>query len=315
MAYNISETSGNFSGSGTSGLDVWTFDAELSDGAVSGNFDQDNNLDGIGDSEANSYSFSAITNPGFGSLVTNTSTGTFTFTIDVAAVVASGSDQTIEFTVTGRNGGNQDSDRVVINIAICVQRGTMIETETGAVAVETLDIGDRVKTLDSGYQPVRWIGSRRLGASDLNREPELRPVRIAAGALGENRPARDLVVSPQHRVLVTGWLAELHFGASEVLVPAKSLVNETNIRIALDLDDVEYFHVLFDRHEIMLTNGAPTESFFPGEYVLGDLNPDTRDELSRLFPGLADDPGRFGHAARESVKPTEGVVLRTATVH
>lgn len=225
-------------------------------------------------------------------------------------MIASGSDQTIEFTVTGYYRGFGDNDRAVINIAICVQRGTLIETALGPVAVEDLETGTRVKTLDSGPQPVRWIGARRLRPVDFLRAPELRPIRIGAGALGPGCPAQDLLVSPQHRVLVSGWKAELYFGQLEILVPAKALVNDHDIRIAHDVEDVEYFHVLFDRHEIMLTNGAPTESFFPGAYVLGDLDRGIQEELHAIFPHLEDDFANFGPPARVSVRPRDAAVLQ-----
>ncbi|MBM1813813.1 Hint domain-containing protein [Pseudosulfitobacter pseudonitzschiae] len=310
MAYNISETSGNSTGGASTGYDKWTFNVAFSDATVRGDFNEDVNQDGISDGEASSYQFSALSTNKYGTLSFNTRTGQFTFTINQAAVIASGSSQTVEFTVTGFRGLNSDADRVVINIAICVLRGTRIDTAGGRVAVEDLKVGDQVRTLDSGCQPIRWLGSRRLTRRDLDRAPDLRPIRLAAGALGPRCPDEALVVSPQHRVLVTGWKAELHFGQPEVLVPAKSLVNDLDITIAHDLDDVEYFHVLFDHHEIMVTNGAPTESFFPGDYVMDAFDQPVRDELAALFPALFTDPAGFGPAARSSVKVAEAAVLR-----
>ncbi len=315
MAYNnvpnISEVSGNFAQEGGTSFDRWVADADLSNLTVTGDFDIDLELDGTGGSEADSYSFSALSTPAYGSLTSvNTATGKFTFTIDKAAVIASGASQTVEFTIIGRSGRNSDDDRVIINIAICVQRGTLIDTAEGRVAVEDLAVGDCVKTLNSGYQPVRWIGSRILGGDDLALEPELRPIRLAAGALGPGSPDRDLLVSPQHRVLVSGWKAELFFGQPEILVPAKALINDHDIRIAHDVEDVEYFHVLFDRHEIMLTNGALTESFFPGDYVLDELDSGVQAELHAIFPHLAEGAGGFGAAARASIKPSDAIILR-----
>ncbi|WP_415183375.1 Hint domain-containing protein [Phaeovulum sp.] len=312
---NISEVSGNFTNS-EDGFDTWTFDASLADLTVEGDFDLDTNLDGVGGPEASDgYTFTALNTSAYGSLSYNTTTGKFTFTIDKAAVIASGSDQVISFTVTGYSGNKSDPDKVQINIAICVQRGTLIKTAHGEVAVEELEPGDQVLTLDSGYQPIRWIGSRKLGRSDLDHAPALRPIRIGKGALGPDSPVRDLIVSPQHRVLLSGWKAELYFGAPEILVPAKSLVNDIDIRVARDIDDVEYFHVLFDRHEIMMTNGAPTESFFPGDYVLDELNTAVLDELTAIFPDLLANPAGFGYSARPSVRPSEAVVLRSRLLH
>ncbi len=313
MVYNISEASGTFTGGGQGGVANWTFDATLADLTITGDFDYDGNLDGLGDGEAaDGYTFSALSTTDYGTLTYNTTTGEFTFVIDKAAVIASGSDQTVTFVVTGFDGSDSDDDLVTINIAICVQRGTLIETGRGPVAVESLTAGDLVLTRDSGLQPVRWIGSRRMNAAQLDRAPEMRPIRIRAGALGPECPDRDLLVSPQHRVLLTGWKAELYFGEPEILVPAKSLVNDSSIVIARDTVDVEYFHVLFDRHEIMMTNGAPTESFFPGAYVMDALDRAVMDELCAIFPELAADPEGFGPAARMSVKHSEAAVLRAA---
>lgn len=313
MAYNISETSGNSTGSGTSGLDVWTFDAALSDVTVTGNFDEDTNNDGVGNGETpGGYSFSALSTSAYGTLSFNTSTGQFTFTINKAAVIASGSDQTVRFTVTGSSGLTQDADQVVINIAICVQRGTRIKTMQGCMAVEDLEIGDRILTLDSGYQPIRWIGSRLIGRDELDLSPELRPIRFRAGALGPDMPDQDLLVSPQHRVLMSGWKAELHFGHSEILVPAKSLVNDRDITIDHEIEALEYFHVLFDQHEIMLTNGVATESFFPGDYVLDELASPVREELGKIFPELIANPDEFGSSARLCIKPAVATVLQHA---
>ena len=310
MAYNISEVTG-FTGSGTAGLDIWTFNATFADLTVTGDFDEDTNLDILGDGEpGNGYTFSALSTTAYGTLSFNTTTGQFTFTINKAAVIASGSSQTVTFTVTGNDGGGtSDTDTVRINIAICVQRGTRIETASGPVPVERLAPGDMAMTRDSGLQPVRWVGSRVLNAAQLARAPELRPIRIRAGALGPDSPDRDLLVSPQHRVLLTGWKAELHFGETEILVPAKSLVNDLGIVVAHDIDRVEYFHVLFDRHEIMTTNAAPTESFFPGTFVMDAMDRAVTAELHALFPRLAEDPEGFGPSARFSVRPAEAAVL------
>ncbi|MGL4822623.1 MAG: Hint domain-containing protein, partial [Plesiomonas shigelloides] len=95
----------------------------------------------------------------------------------------------------------------------CFARGTMIRTENGEVAVEDLVAGDMVYTADRGYQPVRWIGSRRIGSAELMAFPKLRPIRIAAGALGEALPSKELVVSPQHRILISSPVVERVTGA------------------------------------------------------------------------------------------------------
>lgn len=168
----------------------------------------------------------------------------------------------------------------------CFDRGTLIETEEGDVAVEDLRVGDRVVTLDHGPQPIRWIGSRQLDRETLEANEKLRPIRIRAGALGDGVPARDLVVSRQHRILVRSKVAKRMFGA-EVLIPAHKLIPLEGVTVAQDRDTVEYFHFLFDDHQIVLSNGMPTESLFTGPQALKAVSPEGREEILTLFPELA----------------------------
>lgn len=168
----------------------------------------------------------------------------------------------------------------------CFVRGTMIETEFGAIAVENLSEDMRVWTRDNGLQPIRWIGSRRLGADALARNEELKPIRIRAGALGNGTPTQDLIVSQQHRILVRSRIALKMFGSHEVLVAAKQLLQIPGIDIVTDTVEVEYFHFLFDRHEVVLSNGAETESLFTGPEALKALGPAVAQEIFTLFPEL-----------------------------
>ncbi|MTH34205.1 hemolysin [Paracoccus limosus] len=167
----------------------------------------------------------------------------------------------------------------------CFCRGTRILTVSGEVAVEDLRVGDLVRTRDHGLQPVRWIGGRALDRIDLAVSPKLRPIRIAAGALGDGMPANDLLVSPQHRILVRSAIAQRMFGSDEVLVAARQLLALDGIE-ELTVDAVEYFHILFDRHEIVVSNGAETESLFTGPEALKAIGPEAAEEIFALFPEL-----------------------------
>lgn len=84
----------------------------------------------------------------------------------------------------------------------CFTRGTRIATPRGEVLVEDLWVGYTVYTRDHGAQVLRWVGRRDLSLADLIVSPQLRPVRIAKGALGQGLPLRDMKVSPQHRMLI-----------------------------------------------------------------------------------------------------------------
>ncbi|MDO5620623.1 MAG: Hint domain-containing protein [Paracoccus sp. (in: a-proteobacteria)] len=170
----------------------------------------------------------------------------------------------------------------------CFARGTLIETDRGAVAIEDLAEGDLVQTRDNGMQPIRWIGSRHLPEIALNLNEKLRPIRIKAGALGAGLPATDLLVSPQHRILVRSRIAQRMFGTDEVLIAAKQLCQIEGIDIATDLAEVEYFHMLFDRHEVVTSNGAETESLFTGPEALKAVGPAAREEIFAIFPELKD---------------------------
>ncbi|WP_278878529.1 Hint domain-containing protein, partial [Paracoccus yeei] len=172
----------------------------------------------------------------------------------------------------------------------CFAGGTMILTEAGEMPVERLVPGTRVMTRDNGLQELRWTGSRVVDAAMLDQNPNLRPIRIAAGALGNGLPRRELIVSPQHRVLVRSRIAQKMFGAAEVLVAAKQLLQIDGIDIATDLESVEYFHFLFDRHEIVLSEGAETESLYTGPEALKAVGPAACEEIFAIFPELRDMP-------------------------
>lgn len=168
----------------------------------------------------------------------------------------------------------------------CFAAGTLILTARGEVPVEALCAGDMVVTRDHGARPIRWAGSRRVTAAGLARNPRLRPIRIRAGALGAGAPSCDLLVSPQHRILVRSRIAQRMFGTDEVLVAAKQLLSLEGIDIAEDVAGVTYVHILFDRHEVVISNGAQTESLYTGPEALKAVGPAAQEEILTLFPEL-----------------------------
>ncbi|RCW81007.1 Hint domain-containing protein [Paracoccus lutimaris] len=168
----------------------------------------------------------------------------------------------------------------------CFARGTRIETETGPVRIEDLSVGDRVLTLDNGYQAIRWIGATKLGIGALLAKPKLRPVVIEKGALGCGAPREELRVSPQHRMLVRSIIARRMFDTDEVLVPANKLVGLAGIRIDDSCREVEYFHLLFDSHQIIHAEGALSESLLMGSEAVNGLDPEALAELVEIFGDL-----------------------------
>lgn len=186
---------------------------------------------------------------------------------------------------------------------VCFTHGTMIACPEGPRPVEDLKPGDLVITRDNGAQPIRWIGTRRVTAGLSN--PQLRPIRIRAGALGQGLPESDLLVSPQHRILVRSAIAQRMFGSAEVLVAAKQLLQLDGIDIAHDLAEVEYIHFIFDQHQIVLSNGAETESLYPGAEAVKTVGRAAREELFALFPQLRD-LGFRADAARPLLSGRQG---------
>jgi hypothetical protein len=160
---------------------------------------------------------------------------------------------------------------------ICFGRGTLIDTPEGPRPVEEIAVGDRVLTRDRGPQPVRWRAARSLPAAGA-----FAPIRFAAGAIGNRRP---LLLSPQHRILVRGWRAQMYCGTDAVLVPALRFLGRAGVTRA-EGGTVEYHHLLFDRHEVIRAEGVETESFCPGPEGLRGLDEPARQELLALFPEL-----------------------------
>ena len=170
----------------------------------------------------------------------------------------------------------------------CFTSGTLIETPTGQKSVENLREGDTVSGYEGEELILRKVLRRVISARDLAINPKLRPICIMAGALGQNLPERDLLVSRQHRMLVKSKIVERMFGQEEVLLPAVKLLELPGIFVTEDVTRVEYIHLLFDRHEVIRAEGAPTESLFTGPEALKAMSPDAREEILTLFPEVAE---------------------------
>ena len=163
---------------------------------------------------------------------------------------------------------------------VCFAKGTLIETDTGPLPIEVLKAGDLVRTLDNGFQEIRWIGSTTVPGNGGNT-----PIKIRAGALGN---VRDLLVSPNHRMLVTGSKAQLLFGHDQVLVAAKHLIDDHMIRPA-PRKTLKYFHFLFDQHEIVFAEACPAESLHPGKESFKLIDKASREEILDYFPELVEE--------------------------
>ncbi len=168
----------------------------------------------------------------------------------------------------------------------CFASGTVIDTADGPVAVQHLGPGDQIRTCDSGFQTLRSRISRCICADELASNPKLYPVRIRPGALRPGFPRRSLLVSQQHRILVSSRIVSRMFGSEEVLVAAKKLLGFPKIELAQDVTSVVYHHLLLDRHEIIFAEGIATESFYYGEGALEALSKEALEEIQVLLPFL-----------------------------
>lgn len=181
---------------------------------------------------------------------------------------------------------------------VCFARGTRIRTERGEVAVEDLAPGDMIETLDHGPQPLRWIGARRYSAGEVAAHASLTPVCVRAGAIAEGSPANDLVLSPQHRMLVSSKLVDRMTGHQDALIAVKKLVGIDGIAFGEHgAEGIEYFHLLMDRHELIWAEGALAETLYTGDQALRALSPEALDEVTTLFPHI------LQHAQNDALAP------------
>jgi Ca2+-binding RTX toxin-like protein len=195
------------------------------------------------------------------------------------------------------------------NIVPCFTPGTLIATPRGERPVEELRVGDKIITRDNGIQEIRWVGRKDMNHADFAVHPHLRPVLIRQGSLGNGLPERDMMVSPNHRMLVANDRTALYFDEHEVLVAAKHLVSMDAVR-QVTTSGTAYIHFLCDKHEVVLSNGAWSESFQPGEYTLGGLGNAQRNEIFELFPELRSEQGQRSYgAARKTLKAFEARLL------
>lgn len=219
-------------------------------------------------------------------------------------ILGDGDVENFNFTYTIDNGTDTDIGIVNVSSIPCFVAGTLITTELGQRNVETLVLGDLILTKDDGLQPLRWKGQRTVAAED-----NFAPIRIRANTFGSHD---DLMVSPEHRILIRDNLAELLFGEQEVLVSAKDLVNDYSVTRCSG-GDVTYVHLMFDHHQVVYSAGLATESFLLGPQTTKVFERKIVDEICTLFPEIDPETGLgYSPAARRVLKKFEAKLLRDA---
>ena len=186
--------------------------------------------------------FVAVSDSYTGSALVLTDTASNSVTLGIQGNFTTG-----QFAFVPDGSGGTD---VTTTVTPCYCRGTLILTERGEVAVEELAIADRVVTLSGEAKPIKWIGHRAYDARFIAGKRDVLPIRVAAGALADGVPGRDLWVSPEHALYVDG-----------VLAPARLLVNGATIAQASTVAQLEYFHIELDVHDIIFAEGTPAETF------------------------------------------------------
>lgn len=143
------------------------------------------------------------------------------------------------------------SSRETDSFPTCFAAGTEISTAQGNKAVETLEIGDMVAKSGGGYTAVKWIGRQTITSFFAGQKAQ--PVCIQAGALGGGLPLNELTVTADHGMII-----------DDFVINASALVNGDTITFVplAKLDDrFVVYHVETEEHDVILANGAPTETF------------------------------------------------------
>lgn len=206
---------------------------------------------------------------------------------------------------TGRSGTATLKDGSTVRFSeiesvVCFTSGALIDTPRGPRRVEDLRTGDLVITRDAGPQMIRWAGQREVTGT-----AQLAPIVFEPGSIGN---ASRIAVSPQHRMLIDDYRAQLYFGEDEVLVAAAHLVNGRDIH-QVSRPRVCYHHIMFDTHQVLRADGVWSESYQPGSYSLGGLEDRAREELFTVFPELRANPVAYGRCARPSVSRAQATLL------
>ena len=217
---------------------------------------------------ANTWSISSAGSYGVASINPTTGQWSYDLTDTNATVKALDPGQTLTdiFQVTLTDAGGTKTQNITITIQgnFCFAVGTRIRTATGLRAIETIKAGDLVETVDHGLQPVRWVGRQAHSTQVLQLAPKLRGIIIGKGALGHGIPSADICLSRHHRVMLRSDLARRLFGQEEVLIAAHRLIGLQGVASRDYAGGIDYCHLLFDQHELLMVEGLAAETLLLG---------------------------------------------------
>lgn len=185
----------------------------------------------------------------------------------------------------------------------------LITTPMGERPIGDLRQGDLVMTRDNGPQPIVWIGRQEFSGARLHSTPTMRPIQINAHAFGPNTPAYDVILSPNQKVLARGQVALDLYNSDEVLLAAKDLINGRNIYYAPRLQQAVWYHLITPQHNIVMVNGAPCETFHPGQEDLKTLPEGLQSSLYKAMPNAEWAPEAYGTPARRVLNRAEAALF------
>ncbi|MDD9921520.1 MAG: Hint domain-containing protein [Boseongicola sp.] len=165
--------------------------------------------------------------------------------------------------------------------------GANLRTPCGPRRVENFRPGDLIVTRDNGLQPVKMIWARTVTAKKIAADPSLAPVVLRPRAVGPMMPQQTLSVGGAHRLLIPGWRLEDEDDAVSCLVPARDIAGlNDSAFVDRATEEVTYYNVVFDEHQVFCANGLPVESFSPKSEAIKDVPRDVKKELTKTFPEL-----------------------------
>lgn len=172
--------------------------------------------------------------------------------------------------------------------------GANLRTPCGPRRVENIRKGDLIVTRDNGLQPVRMVWKRSITAAEIAADPSLAPVMLKPRAIGPMMPQRDLSLGGAHRLLVPGWRLLDVPETTSCLIPARDIAGVSDAAyVDRSADQVTYYNVVFDHHQVFCANGLPVESFLPSTTNMCALDRSVTDDITRMFPELLRSPSAY----------------------